>query len=803
MRAFPVSINTRIYDKPPAWQEDYADNWQPLDCTITELQELIGRGYAFIPAAMNSEHRSSEAFVHADLVVIDVDGGLSLEAFAEHPLAASAAFLYTTHSHTPEKHRFRVVFRLPRRVSDPVLYKAAVTLLIRQLGGDRSCSDPCRLFYGSSHGQQTVFSPETALPDSLLDDAARLIEEERLRFERSAEGVDEIDVLQAEFVLDQVLEPTFDGERDRFIRVTAAAASAGAALYPSWSDWASRGHHGKGKNARQTSERFYQGFSGRSSLATLFFLAAEQDPQWRRRLPEELRKGDFGGGPGAGFEVAGYGHGDFLGSEDDPELMVAAPVDRAAATASIFDADPSAWPRPPAPIDDERLPEADPPDGPVSDSPGDPPASKRGRPKKGASKGGQLDQIKTRVNALYPDLRLNTLNLQLEFGSRSSPEIVANPDHTYLLISLGLDEVFPKTHCTDTVALIAWRRRYNPVTEYLEHCRSTAKPVEYFDSLATTLLGVPPEGPDNPRMPNGELFANLMIRRFLVGAVARALNPGCTHSWMPILIGGQNVGKTNFLRYLTPPHPLNGDYPWAATVQQGIGRLKEKPHILHAGWIVLFDEVERYFQRRYTEELKNLISVASDLSDRKYENERQFPRSFVLAGTSNTDAFMVDPTGNRRFMPLRVLGKVPAAEDPSILVVDLDRLKTDRDRIWAAAYQAYLDDPAHEFSSYELNFLANYNRTFEVDSPLTESLRRVLERGCTFLYDGRPAYTTAYLYEQLDMRLDSSGNFSRAVSDEMMRLGYENIQRRVNGKSRRFWRATSKVEQAEGRKPWE
>lgn len=805
MASFPVSINTRIHNKPPQWLEEFADNWQQQDCTLELLREWIGRGYAFIPVAMNSEHRSSEAFMHADLAVVDIDGGLTLEAFAQQPLAASALFLYTTPSHRPETHRFRVVFRLPQRVSDPATYKAIVTLLIRQLGGDKSCTDPCRLFYGCSHGKQQLLAPDSSLPESILAEAAQLLEEERIRFERASEGFDELDILQAEFVLDQVLEPTADGERDLFIRITAAAASAGSSLYASWSDWASRGHHGKGKNARQTSERFFQGFSGRSSLATLFFLAGEQDPEWRRRLPEELRKSDHAGGPGPGLDVVGYGHSDFLGSEEDLELQAAAPTAPAAlATPSIFEADPSAWPRPPAPEGAGTIPEVEPPDDSSGgDPPIDPPTGKRGRPKKQKPPGGQIAQIKSLVNTLYPDLRLNTLNLHLEYGPRQSPELLTNPEHTYLLISLGKEDPFPKTATTDTVALIAWKRRYNPVTAYLEHCRQNAEPIDYLDSVATTLLGVPPEGPDNPRMPSGELFADLMMRRFLIGAVARALNPGCTHSWMPILIGSQNVGKTNFFRYLTPPHPLSGDYPWAATVQQGISYLKEKPHALHAGWIVLFDEVERYFRRRYTEELKNLISVPTDVSARKWENERQFPRNFVLAGATNTDTFMVDPTGNRRFMPLRVLGRVPSPEDPSIRIVDLDRLKRDRDRIWAAAHQAYLDSPVHEFSSYELNFLTAYNSGFEVDSPLTEAIRRVLDRGCTFLFEGKPAYTTAYLFEQLDVRLDAGTSLSKAVSDEMTRMGYENIQRRVNGRARRFWRPTDKVEQPGGRKPWE
>ena len=178
---------------------------------------------------------------------------------------------------------------------------------------------------------------------------------------------------------------------------------------------------------------------------------------------------------------------------------------------------------------------------------------------------------------------------------------------------------------------------------------------------------------------------------------------------MPILVGSQNSGKSNFFRYITPPSPHDpGNYPWISTVQQELKLLKEKPHVLHASWLVLLDEVERYFKRDYAEELKNLISVSVDRSALKYQNERNFPRSFVLCGCANSNDFFVDPTGNRRFIPIPVVGRIPSKENPNIFTIDLDRLKTDRDSIWSAAYQAYLDNPIHTFSSYELSQIKDY-----------------------------------------------------------------------------------------------
>jgi hypothetical protein len=267
------------------------------------------------------------------------------------------------------------------------------------------------------------------------------------------------------------------------------------------------------------------------------------------------------------------------------------------------------------------------------------------------------------------------------------------------------------------------------------------------------------------------------------------------------------VGKTNFLSYLTPLDPLSNTHCWCPTIQASLSTLRERPHILHAGWIVLLDEAERYFQRRYVEELKNLISVPSDKSSPKYQEQKTFHRSFVLAAATNSPSFLVDPTGNRRFMPIRVLGKVPAREDPNIRIVDLDRVKADRNGIWAAAYQAYqryLDSPGDpsrkpwEFSSYELSHLQSYSESFMVDQPLTGALQQVLDKGCSFLYEGRQAWTTSWICEQLELRIDSGMATAKAISNEMTRLGYLNLQRRIAGRSKRFW--IQELSQADQRK---
>lgn len=811
-RPLAFSLNTRIRNKPPVFLEEYTENWQSTEGDLLQLLDAIRRGHAFIGAAMLGSYHNNSAFLHSDLAIVDVDHGLDLEGFREHQLAPYACLVYTSPSHRPEsgRHRFRVLFRLPERVADPDVYKCLITALIRALGGDSSCSDPCRIFYGNSRCEHWLGDPGAMLPTSFLEEARKEWLRRKARYEQRASEYDDATIAQAIHVLDHVLPATADGERNQFVRITAAAASAGDALFATWSDWASRGHHGSGKNRRQASERFFRGFSGNTSLATLFFLASEHDPNWRDALPESLRTASGGNSS----LPPGYRYEDLLGC-DDPDY--GAPRSGSRPTPSLLDllphggaavgsprpseaagdgplASPPAWhelsPDDGDPIDPTLL-EAHGDTAPLraSDDAPMPDPPKRKRAGKGSSEGDDIARMRKKIKELYPGLRLNLLTQNLECGPASDPVQVDDADTAYLLISEGEGKVFPKTHVYDAIRILASRRSYNPIHSFLDEC-SQSEPIDYLDTIASTLLGVPDEGPSNPRMPCGSLLADLVIKRFLIAAVARARQPGCSLGWMPILVGPQNVGKSNFFQYLTPPQPLTNVYPWCPTIQQGISYLKERPHALHGGWIINLDEVERFFRRQYTEEFKNLVTVAVDRSRRLYENERLFQRAFVLVGCTNNTTFMVDPTGNRRFMAVNVSGKVPSPQDPKVKIVDLDRVKEDRMRIWAAAQQAYLDAPVYEFSSYEISHLQDYLSTFTVDSPLTGALQDALARNSSFIHNGRPAYVMSDIFRWLEIPLSVTQSSNNGVADELKRLGYVNIRARVQGRIVRFWQAS-------------
>lgn len=126
---------------------------------------------------------------------------------------------------------------------------------------------------------------------------------------------------------------------------------------------------------------------------------------------------------------------------------------------------------------------------------------------------------------------------------------------SYIPVSEAAGKNLPKQLVTDIARTLVEENAFNPVKRYLEHCRKNATPIDYFDELAQTLLGVTAESDDNPRLPSGRLYADEVLRRFLIGAVARAMNPGCPHSWMMILGGPRTSARPTSSS--TSPRPRN------------------------------------------------------------------------------------------------------------------------------------------------------------------------------------------------------------------------------------------------------
>lgn len=165
-----VAVNKGIVNKADTKDKEQkrilTREFENMELTPGELAAFINDGHPF--CAQHSGSRNGENFVCSDVLAVDIDHGLSLDdAMQDQYVQQYASMVYTTPSHTPDKHRFRIVFQLAQTITDPLQMRRAYAGVIRKFGGDGSCHDACRLFYGSKGSNPIVLG--NILPSAELD----------------------------------------------------------------------------------------------------------------------------------------------------------------------------------------------------------------------------------------------------------------------------------------------------------------------------------------------------------------------------------------------------------------------------------------------------------------------------------------------------------------------------------------------------------------------------------------------------------------------------------------------------------
>ncbi len=177
-----ATINKPAYDDK-ATMEALASGWINQELSITDLADHINQGYPF--TVHHDGRRKGENFIQTNTVPVDVDDGKLADTLALPFVQEYAAIAYTTASHTPEHNRFRIIFRTARMITTSDEMRAAYTGIIRMFGGDGSCKDACRMWYGSKDCNPILL--DNTLPDEALDKIIALGKEDVVRNVASTE----------------------------------------------------------------------------------------------------------------------------------------------------------------------------------------------------------------------------------------------------------------------------------------------------------------------------------------------------------------------------------------------------------------------------------------------------------------------------------------------------------------------------------------------------------------------------------------------------------------------------------------
>ena len=185
----------------------------------------------------------------------------------------------------------------------------------------------------------------------------------------------------------------------------------------------------------------------------------------------------------------------------------------------------------------------------------------------------------------------------------------------------GKDRIF------DAVNVVAQQASFHPVKEFLES--DTWDGVPRVDTLLIDYLGA-----------EDTEYTRTVTRKTLAAAVARIYKPGCKFDHMLTLRGVQGRGKSSFFAKLG-----GAWFSDSFTSVQG----KEAYEQILGVWIMEMGELAG-LRKAEVESIKLYITKQSDRFRPAYGRRLQeFPRQCIFIGTTNETQFLRDTTGNRRF----------------------------------------------------------------------------------------------------------------------------------------------------------
>lgn len=299
--------------------------------------------------------------------------------------------------------------------------------------------------------------------------------------------------------------------------------------------------------------------------------------------------------------------------------------------------------------------------------------------------------------------------------------------------------------------------QFHPVKQYLESLTWDGTP------RIDTWMMVAGKAPDTP-------YVRAISAIMLIAAVRRVRSPGCKYDEMVVFEAPQGWSKSTAVQTLCP------DAKWFSDDLQLNARSQQLIEATLGKWIV---EASDLAGKRKTEieQLKAMMSRQVDgpvrMAYKEYAIER--PRHFILVGTTNSSVYLTDPTGSRRFWPVRVDR------------FNIDWLIANRDQLWAeAAHREAQGESIHLHEDLWPAATSEQEKRREVDAWET-IIQTELDRTETHS-DGKKRIIINKIWELLGIpieRRDRSG--SLRISDIMHKLGYERKRMRTPEEETPVW----------------
>jgi len=241
--------------------------------------------------------------------------------------------------------------------------------------------------------------------------------------------------------------------------------------------------------------------------------------------------------------------------------------------------------------------------------------------------------------------------------------------HSLLLSLCSLNGV-PKQNIGTHLIALGNLKTYNPVTEHLSSLVWDGIP--RLEKLANAMGG------------DDQEIVKAAVRILFLQACAAADNAvnarQANERYQPsfecviVFAGAQGIGKTKGIRKLLP-RPLRRYFKEGVVLDL---RNKDSTKQAISAWIVELGELDSTFRKSDIAVLKAFLSQQVDEIRVPYAHKSsQFARRTSFVASVNDLQFLVDETGNRRFVPI------------AVEAIDVGWSEGEMEQVWAEAYSRY------------------------------------------------------------------------------------------------------------------
>lgn len=641
------SVFLRRFKEPTRTQESYKDF---LKMSATEQGRIKDVG-GFVGGTLEGGRRKADAVKERYLLAFDLDFATTdfLEEF--DMLCLNASMIYSTHKHSPEKPRYRLIMPTSRPVT-PDEYEALMRIVAKELDImpllDPSTFQPSRLMYWASCSQDAEYvfrywdlpfiDPDewlSKLPD-WTDISFWPVHPDEYRVDKTKRGQKQQDPTEKKNLvgvfcrtydvpaaistfLSDIYEPTVNEDRYTY---RPGSTSGGLVIYDDGKFCYS--NHGTDPASGMDLNAF--------DLVRVHLFGDEDDNAKDdtpvNRMPSFKAMEDF--------------------VKEDPDCKMTMISERAQSAAEDFDDD----------FVEEMQKEAD----------------KEWLKKLTVSKQGVEKTVHNAVLILQNDPKLSGIRFDVLANSveiqkghpvpwRKDCGKWTNSDDDQLYIYLGRRYAeFPQRTIDASLTSVSHARSFHPIKEYFESLP------EWDGTKRAEFLFIDYLGADD------NVYVREATALWLRAAIARIYIPGCKFDYVPVISGPAGIGKSTMMSKI-------GVKWFSDSLTFEDMKDKTAAEKLQGVWIHEISELKG-MRKMDVETIKAFISRQNDLYRPAYgKRAEEHPRSCVFIGTSNDGNYLKDVTGNRRFWPITVTG--------AGLMSPWDLTDDDVNQIWAEVYATF------------------------------------------------------------------------------------------------------------------